>query len=469
MATLQEFIHEAWTGSTLEGLERFIRVPAKSTAFDADWEKHGYLLQAVKEAAEWGRARFPEGVFEVLQKPGIPPALYVDIPATGGHKGRPAFFYGHLDKQPETEGWSEGLGPWTPAVRNGRLYGRGSADDGYSFYLSLTAASALDAAGTPRPRITGLFETEEESGSEHLAAYLEEAAPRIGSPAFLGILDITRRDYGRLWITQSLRGVVSFRLKVEVLRSPVHSGSAAGIVPSSFSILRELLDRLEDPATGRVKIPEMHTAIPERNLKYLEREAALVGSAMTESFPWAGETKPRSQDPLEALKRNTWEPALTILGADGLPPTSSASALLRPFTTLLLSFRIPPYVDAKAALDAAVRAVTTDVPSGAKVTVEDKRAEAGFDAPAMAPWLEEAANAASRDVFGAPAEVVFDGATIGTMNDFMRSFPESSFLNTGVLGVEEHAHAPDESLDLAYAEKLTAAIARIIAAVPEEA
>ncbi len=467
MVSMQEFIHQAWTGSTLEGLQRFIRIPAKSSSFDADWEKHGYLLQAVQEAAVWGKALFPNGLFEVLQKPGIPPALYVDIPAAGGHTGRPAFFYGHLDKQPETEGWSQGLGPWTPVVQNGRLYGRGSADDGYSYYLSLTAAQALDATGTPRPRITGLFETEEESGSGHLAEYLEDIAGRIGSPAFLGILDITRRDYGRLWITQSLRGVVSFRLKVEVLKSPVHSGSAAGIVPSSFSVMRELLDRLEDPATGRVKIPAMHAVIPERNIKYLKREAEIVGNEMTESFPWAGDTEPRSQDPLEALKRNTWEPAMTILGADGLPPTSSASALLRPYTTLLIAFRIPPYVDAKAALDAAVRAVTTDVPSHAKVTVEDMRAEAGFDAPAMAPWLEEAAQAASCDIFGSPAEVVFDGATIGTMNDFMKNFPEASFLNTGVLGVEEHAHAPDESLDLAYAEKLTAAIARIVAAVPE--
>ena len=143
--TIQEYIRQAWRGETLDALKAFIRIPAKSSAFDADWERSGFLLRAIEEAARWGRERFPAGTFDVLSRPGVTPALFIDLPATGGHSGRPVFFYGHFDKQPETEGWSEGLGPWTPVVRDGRLYGRGASDDGYSFYSALTAVKALEA------------------------------------------------------------------------------------------------------------------------------------------------------------------------------------------------------------------------------------------------------------------------------------------------------------------------------------
>lgn len=104
--------------------------------------------------------------------------------------------------------------------------------------------------------------------------------------------------------------------------------------------MRELLDRLEDPATGRVKLPSFHVELPEEHRETLKRCAEIVGQHAVE-FPYAGDTEPRSSDPFEAMKRNTWEPSLSILGADGLPSTSEASALLRASTTLALSFRLP--------------------------------------------------------------------------------------------------------------------------------
>lgn len=465
--TTQEFIRSAWRGETLDALKAFIRIPSKSSAFDADWEKHGFLLKAVEDAAAWGRERFPEGLFEVMKKPGITPALFMDLPASGGHTGRPVFVYGHFDKQPETSGWSEGLGPWTPVVRDGRLYGRGASDDGYSFYAALTAVRALEASGTAHPRVVGFFETDEESGSNDLVHYLEEIGPRCGAPCVLAILDLGIGDYERLWLTRSLRGVVSFKLKVEVLSHPVHSGIASGIVPSSFAVMRELLDRLEDPKTGRVLPPEFHVERPAELEEAIERCAAVLGRRVLD-FPFAGSTEPRSADPAEAIRRNTWEPTLSILGADGLPSCAAASALLRASTTLALSFRIPPRVDARRALEAAVRAVTENVPSHAVVTVSDERAEDGFEAPAPAPWLDEAARTASESLWGNPYEYCFEGASIGTMKDFRRIFPHASFLNTGVLGASENAHAPDESLPLEYVERLTEALARIIAAAPRK-
>lgn len=467
MMTLKEYIHHAWAGETLDAMKAFIRIPSKSSAFDAEWEKHGFLLEAVKDAAQWGKKRFPTGTFEILSKPGVTPALFIDLPATNGHAGRPVFFYGHFDKQPETIGWSEGLGPWLPVVKNDRLYGRGSADDGYSFYTALTAIQALEAAGTAHPRIVGFFETDEESGSKDLGAYLHEIAPRCGNPCVLAILDLGICDHHRLWLTSSLRGVVGFKLKVEVLTHPVHSGIASGIVPSSFAVMRELLDRLEDPRTGRVLLPEFQVSLPEEHKKAIERCAAILGKDVIK-FPFAGNTEPRSSDPVQAILRNTWEPTLSILGADGLPSTSEASALLRASTSLALSFRIPPRVDPQAALKAAVAAVTENVPSHARVTIRDCRAEGGFEAPALAPWLEEATHAASKALWGNDFEYCFEGATIGTMKDFSSAFPNASFLNLGVLGAEENAHAPNESLPLDYVRKLTEALADIVAAVPQK-
>lgn len=464
----EEFIQAAWSGETLEALSAFVRIPSKSTAFDSEWEKHGYLLQALKEAATWGKERFANGRFEILQHKGCPPALFIDIPATNSHNGRPAFFYGHFDKQPETEGWAEGLAPWKPVLSNGRLYGRGAADDGYSFYLALTAVKALEVENIPHARIVGLFETNEESGSYGLKEYLNELLPLIGHPAFLGILDLSIFDYQRVWLTQSLRGVVSFRLTVEVLEKPVHSGTASGIVPSSFAIMRVLLDRLEDPLTGRIKLPAFHTRMPARHAETLRKSASLRGNDVWQCFPWKGLTQPRSHTPEEAIILNTWMPTLSVLGADGLPTTRDASALIRPSTSLLLSFRIPPYVDAQAALAEAEQVLTTNVPCSASVSLSEKRAESGFDVPVLEEWLNQALETASEKYFGNPCARIFEGATIGTMKDFHEAFPNSPFLNTGVLGPKECAHAPNESINIDYVTRLTKVIADIIEKIPRE-
>ena len=459
-------IEEAWQGDALEALAEFVRLPAKSPDFDPDWEQNGVLLRALEDAARWAKVRFPEGTFEILSAPGVTPVLWVDIPGTP--PGRPALFYGHFDKQPEAGEWSEGLAPFEPVLRDGRLYGRGTADDGYSFYAALTAARAMDEAGRKRPRIMGVFETREESGSGDLPHYLPELSKRAGRPSVLTVLDLGIQDKTRLWRTQSLRGVVTFTLKVEVLASGVHSGVTSGIVPSSFAVMRTLLDRLEDPATGRVKVASMHVPEPTRHMPALRRLAELSGEDLWKRFPWAGETEPRSFDPLELLLKNGWQPTLSILGAEGLPPVKEAGALIRPSTTLKLSFRIPPGVDAQKAAEDAVALVTTNVPSKAKVTVANLHAEPGFEAPAGAEWLDAAWSKASEELFRETAEDVFDGATIGILPKFVKAFGPCPFLCTGVLGTEDNAHAPDESVSLEYLTKLTCAVASVLDAVPEE-
>ena len=378
-SNVYESIHRAWMGDTLEGLKDFIRIPAKSRAFNPNWESDGILKRTLEDSAEWGRRLLPCAEFEIIEKPGIPPALFIRIPTAGGHKGKPAFFYGHLDKQPETEGWSEGLGPWTPVVRDGRLYGRGGVDDGYNYYLTLTAVKALEEAGAAHPEIFCLFETDEESGSRDLARYIQELAPRIGDPAFIAIADLGCNDMKRVWLTQSLRGTVSLTVDVRVLNTPSHSGLACGVVPSSFRIMRALLDRIEDAATGELLLPELNCEVPPDILECL-RSLAQEGD-VRECFDWAGDTHAQAKTAFEALLTNTWKPSMCVVGADGLPPCDNAGNVLRSNTSLRLSFRTPPLVDAKAALEAVIRTLTENVPCGAQVTVSRAEAASGFVSP----------------------------------------------------------------------------------------
>lgn len=452
---LRHLLHE----ETLPALCHFVELPAKSRFCDPDWERHGVLRQALEEAAAWGRARFPSGHFEVTSLEGKTPALFFDIPAVR-HEGRPAFFYGHFDKQPEAEGWSEGLAPFKPVLRSGKLYGRGCADDGYSFYTALTAALHLHRRGMPCPRITGLIETDEESGSRDLPDYLRLYSDRIGSPAFLGILDLGVRSWDRLWTTESLRGIAQVTVRVSVLRHGVHSGSASGTVPSSFRILRALLDRIEDAETGRILLPECHAPIPDGV------RARLTVVAEWPAFPWAGDTRPMHATPGECLLASTWMPALSVVAQDGLPSLENGSAQLRTHTTLSLSMRLPPAVDAGRALQAMKDALTHDVPYGAEVTITQSSVCPGFYAPQDASWLAQAWQSAGTTLFDHEPDVANEGGTIGILQDFRKNFPESPFLMTGMLGPQSNAHGPDESLDIAYWEKLTAALVHVLAAVP---
>jgi acetylornithine deacetylase/succinyl-diaminopimelate desuccinylase-like protein len=158
--------------------------------------------------------------------------------------------YGHLDKQPEMVGWTEGYGPWVPRLEGDKLYGRGGADDGYAMFGALSALMALREQKVAHAHCVVLIEACEESGSYDLPYYVDHLAQRIGSPSLVVCLDSGCGNYDQLWMTTSLRGMASGTLTVEVLDEGVHSGDASGIVPSSFRILRRLLSRLEDEETG---------------------------------------------------------------------------------------------------------------------------------------------------------------------------------------------------------------------------
>ncbi|WP_426571262.1 M20/M25/M40 family metallo-hydrolase [Aquihabitans sp. McL0605] len=465
--------HRAWDDEIQPALTDYIRVPALSPAFDPDWAAHGHLDAVVDAAALWAASRAIDGLsIEVIRLAGRTPILWFEVPefpgdGNQGSKGVDAdtvLLYGHLDKQPPMEGWREGLGPWDPVVIDDRLYGRGGADDGYAAYASLAAIEAVQAEGGTHARCIGLIECSEESGSPDLPAYVEHLARRIGAPSLVVCLDSFCGDYERMWTTTSLRGLLGASLTVQVLDEGVHSGSAGGVVPDSFRIARHLLDRVEDAATGRVLVPELWVEVPEGRTGEIAAVAADLGDALTSTYPYRGATQPvvPSTDPAQQLTAKTWEPTLTVIGADGLPPTQTAGNVLRPATALALSFRLPPTVDALLAARAVEQALTADPPHRATVTVHIDSAEGGWDAPPTAPWLEEAMAAASEATFGPPARSLGEGGSIPFMGMLGRRFPHAQFLLTGVLGPHSNAHGPNEFLHLPTARKLTAAVALVL-------
>lgn len=454
-------IAKVWDEEIVGELVEYVRIPNKSPHFDAHWEASGHMLKALRLMERWAKAQPVKGMkVEAFTPKGRTPLLLVEV---AGASEDTVLLYGHMDKQPEFTGWSEGLGPWTPVIKNGRLYGRGGADDGYAIFSALSAIAALQAEGAPHARCVILIEASEESGSPDLPAYVEELAGRIGEPGLVVCLDAECGDYERFWVNTSLRGNIKADLRVDVLTEGVHSGSAGGVVPSSFRILRELLERVENAKTGALH-PALEAPIPEDRITQAQATAAILGESVWRKFPWAGGTQPVHSDPAELLLNYTWRPSLSVTGAGGIPALADASNTQRPYSTLHLSFRTPPKLDAKKAAAKLKKAFETKPPFGAAVRFEVHGADSGWAAPKLAPWLEKAVMAASQSQFGAEAAYMGTGGSIPFMGMLGRAFPKAQFVVTGVLGPHSNAHGPNEFLELGTAKKLTACVAQILVA-----
>jgi acetylornithine deacetylase/succinyl-diaminopimelate desuccinylase-like protein len=474
-------VSRAWDETIVGQLTDYIAVPAKSPMFDPDWAQHGYIDAVVRQAADWVSAQKVAGLsLEIIRLPGRTPVLFFEIAASTGAgttpptSGQTVLMYGHLDKQPEFTGWRSDLGPWTPKYEDGKLYGRGGADDGYAIYASIAAVQALQTQQIAHPRIVGLIETCEESGSYDLMPYIDALRARLGDVGLVICLDSGAGNYDQLWLTSSLRGMASGVLRVEVLTEGVHSGDASGLVPSSFRIMRQVLDRLEDSATGRMLPASFHCEVPTDRLQQAKATAAILGAEVYKRFPWAhydcgGASQtmlPTTTDPLQALLNRTWLPTLSVTGVEGMPDLQNAGNVLRPFTAFKLSLRLPPLVEASHAVAELKSLLEDAAPYQAKVTFEHAAGATGWNAPTTAPWFEEALNAASHHYFGAPCGYIGQGGTIPLMNMLSLGFPKAQMMVCGVLGPKSNAHGPNEFLHVPYAKKLTAAVAAVIAKVP---
>jgi len=460
LASVSRFVDDVWEQSIIPCLHDYIRIPNKSPLFDPDWAAHGHMEQAVQLLEAWCRTQAIEGLsVEVVRLPGKTPVLLAEVAGDGDDT---VLLYGHYDKQPEFEGWAADLSPWEPVRRDGKLYGRGGADDGYAIFGSLTAIRALQQQGIAHHRCVILIEGSEESGSPELPDYVAALRERIGDPSLVVCLDAECGDYERLWATTSLRGNLTGTLSVDVLTEGVHSGSASGIVPSSFRILRRLLSRLEDEATGTLR-DEFNVDIPDDRIEQTRRTAELLGAEVARRFPWAGDTGPMVTDPYEMLLNGTWRATLSVTGADGLPAVNDAGNTLRPGTAVKLSFRLPPTLDAAAASTRVKQIIEAAPPYGARVRFDPDSAAAGWNAPTVADWLAQSMDTGSNALFGRPAAYMGTGGTIPFMDMLGQAFPGVQFLVTGVLGPQSNAHGPNEFLHLATGKRLTGCVAQVLA------
>ncbi len=492
-SALRDGIRTIWRQQAVPALQEYVAIPALSPAFDAAWATHGHVTRAVGLLTDWATQLGLAGTtVTVHELPARTPVIVVIVDAHGqsenqsenqfenqfenqtdGHTDGQAIdrpgtvlMYGHLDKQPEMEGWLDGLAPWSPVITDGKLYGRGGADDGYALFASLTAVRSLQTKGGAHGRIVLVIEASEESGSPDLAEHIAMLAPTIGEVELVICLDSGCATYDRLWTTTSLRGLAQVTFTVRVLSEGVHSGAAGGVVPSSFRIARLLLDRLEDSATGELRLPELNVQIPEAAQVAAQDTAALLGPDWAErNYPWinttCGHMTNAASVTREHLLDRTWRGAFEVTGADGLPATAKAGNVLRPHTTLSLALRLPPTTDTASAVAAVTRALRTDVPYGATVEI-DTNAAAGWAAPPVADWLSATLEGASRAAWGKPHRSMGEGGSIPFMAMLAHRYPNAQFAVAGVLGPGSNAHGPNEFLHLGYAERLTEAVAHIL-------
>lgn len=458
LLTLDDFERDA-----LDTLTTYAAIPCLSPMYDAQWVEHGYLDQAVELLAGWARQRrLANAEVSVQRLEGRTPLLMITIEATGPTKGT-TVLYGHLDKQPPLGNWSEGLDPFTPVRRGNRLYARGVADDGYAVFAALLALEAMEANSVAHGRCVVLIEASEESGSPDLEAYLDALAEHLGDVQLMICLDSGALSYDRLWVTTSLRGVVNVELTIRVLSRGVHSGSASGVAPSSFRVLRQLIERIEDSATGEILLDELRPAIPDAAREAARATAEEFGDVVVNELPFLDGVEPMGASAQERILRRSWYPTLSVVGMGGIPEPEHAGNVLRPYTEALLSIRLAPNTDAAVACEALTKALSTEVPSHAQVEIA-LHPGGGWVAPPLAPWLEAALDAASLEAFGRAPGFTGEGGSIPFLNSLAQRYRDVQFVATGVLGPDSNAHGIDEMLDLEMAVGVINAVSEVVGA-----
>jgi len=260
-----------------------------------------------------------------------------------------------------------------------------------------------------------------------------------------------------------LRGIADGTLRIKILKEGVHSGDASGVIPSSFRILRLLLNRLEEAETGKILLQEAYGPISEKRHEQAKQAAKFLGDSIWDKFPLVEGANPISKDNTDLVLNRTWRPQLSYVGANGFPSCQTAGNVLRAETAIKLSLRIPPSGDAAVAEKAMKQLLEKDPPYGAKVTFECGGDPAsGWESPILAQWLEKSIDNASIAFYKKPAVHMGEGGSIPFMGMLGQQFPKAQFVITGVLGPSANAHGPNEFLHIEMAKNVTCCVAHIL-------
>ena len=472
---LEKTLRQMTKDDLIPAISEFIEIPNQSRLFDPEWDTNGLQEKACQLAIDFAKKQDIQNMtIDFIQEKGKTPALLAIIEPFNAGKPVPeslnktVLMYGHIDKQPPLHGkWSEGLGPHTPVIRDGKLYGRGGNDDGYAWFSCVLIAKALQQNKLPHNRMVLFFETDEESGSRDLMYYLEKLKDKIGKPSLIFCLDSGTTDYEHMCLTTTLRGLVVFKLRVDVLDYGVHSGSSSGVVPSSYRILGDILQQFEDSGNGDVP-PEFYVDIPEDNYKQAMDLIKAKGGRIDFEFPTIDGLQTMGSSGFQDYINRIWKPQLSITGIDGLPPCSKAGSVLLPFSEVTCSMRLPPSKDAREAKRQVAEFFSkVEVPHNAKFTYDVFKAGTGFMCPRYSESVLKVINECGAQTFEKPVLYYGEGGSIPFLNDIKNTFPGAQFVVTGVLGPKSNAHGPDEMLHLGYLENLVVSIGKIMREMPE--
>lgn len=464
--SLLSFIDKAWEEDILPTMCEFIKIPNQSPHYDPDWAINGFQEQAFELFYHWA-SRQPIRGLKVTKHTaeGRTPLLLIHIPGTLPDAPR-ALLYGHFDKQPPVTGWDDDLGPYTPVIKNDKLYGRGACDDGYAIFSALNAFVALQQHAIPHGPAVVLIEGSEESGSFDLPYYMDTLSDQLGDPDLVVCLDSGCGNYEQLWTTTSLRGVVSANLHIQTLTESIHSGRGSGAAPSVFLILQQLLARLQNEH-GDVTLPALQAHIPEQAQHHVAGCAKHLGESFADAYPWHGNTQASHADPETLLTNVAWLPQLSITGIDGLPSVENAGNVTIPALTVKLSMRIPPNCDPNMAAEAMQTTLTENPPYNASIRFECDATGAGWSAKPIPSWLSDSMEEGSQACFQKECVYYGEGGSIPFMHSLTKQFPNANFFITGVVGPKANAHGPNEFLHIPMVKRLTTCIAVTLARMAE--
>ncbi|WP_243059682.1 dipeptidase [Nocardioides sp. SR21] len=421
-------------------LEDLVRIQSVS----ADPERLSEVEVSAQRTADLFAA---EGVeVEIVRAyDGAPPAV---IGEKKGPEGAPTvLLYAHHDVQPENDHADWDSPPWEPTERDGRLYGRGAADDKAGI---MAHVGALRVYGDDLPVTVRLFiEGEEEVGSDTLVELLEKYQQRLEADVIV-IADSGNWDIGVPALTTSLRGLVRVDVEVRTLTHAVHSGMWGGLVPDALMTLARVISTLHDD-NGDVAVAGLHSG-PAADVEYPE-ERLRAESGAAPGIEWIGTGS--------SVERLWTKPSLSITGLDA-PKVAGASNTLVPAAKARISMRIAPGDTTENALACLLRHLEANVPWGATLThtVVDTGEATQIDATGPA---YDAARAAFTEAWDGTEPVDMGvGGSIPFIAEFLEAFPQASVLVTGVEDPDTRAHGANEGLHLAEFEKVVLAEALLL-------